>query len=178
MSGVNAYIGLGSNVGNGKQTLQDAWDRLDGKEGVRCMTLSSPYLSAPVDMESNNWFTNAVGVLQTTLEPNELLHHLLSVEAAFGRRRPENVQGYQDRSLDLDLLYFGDIVMGTEELILPHPQISRRLFVLEPLAELESGVLDHVTGHTAAEMIVRLKASFNDGSSAKQEISRSNWEEL
>ncbi len=128
-------------------------------------------------MESDNWFTNAVGELQTTLEPDELLHHLLSVEAAFGRRRPENVQGYQDRSLDLDLLYFGDIVMQSEVLTLPHPQITRRLFVLEPLAELETGVLDHEKGEAAAEMIARLQTSFANGSSNKQEISRSIWEE-
>lgn len=176
MSGAKAYIGLGSNVGNGKQTLRDAWQSLDRLEGVCCMVLSSPYLSAPVDMNSDNWFTNAVGVVTTTLQPEQVLRHLLDVEAAFGRRRPDNAVGYQDRSLDLDLLYFGDMVMNSEELTLPHPQISGRLFVLEPLAELESGVLDSVTGKTPQEMIARLQTAFADGSRSRQEISRSSWE--
>lgn len=175
MKGMKAYIGLGSNVGNGKKTLQDAWITLGGYDTIECLKLSSPYLSAPVDMESENWFTNAVGVLKTTLQPQELLEKLLAVETSFGRRRPENVKGYQDRSLDLDLLYFDGIVMSSEMLTLPHPQIGGRLFVLEPLAELESQVLDQVSGHTPQEMVEKLKASFLDGTAVKQEISRSDW---
>lgn len=176
MSGVKAYIGLGSNLGDGKRTLQEAWRSLGQCEGIDCLKLSSPYISAPVGMESDNWFTNAVGELTTTITPVELLRNLLTIEAVFGRRRPENVEGYQDRSLDLDLLYFGDIIMDTEELILPHPQISGRLFVLEPLAELAEGSIAQTTGKTPAEMIEQLFESFKDGRMEKQELSRSSWQ--
>lgn len=176
MSGIKAYIGLGSNLGDGKRTLQDAWRSLGQYDGIDCLKLSSPYISAPVGMESDNWFTNAVGQLTTTSTPVELLQNLLTIEAAFGRRRPENVEGYQDRSLDLDLLYFGDIVMDTEELTLPHPQISGRLFVLEPLVELIPENKDQTTGKTPAEMIERLFVRFKDGRLEKQELSRSSWE--
>lgn len=175
MNSVKAYIGLGSNVGDGKHTLQNAWKALDEYEGIDCVTLSSPYLSAPVGMDSDNWFTNAVGIVTTTLQPVGLLRTLLEVEAVFGRRRPENTTGYQDRSLDLDLLYFGDIVMASEELTLPHPHVPARLFVLEPLAELEPGMLDHKQGLTPVEMIGDLHAHVNDGACEKQEITRSSW---
>ena len=172
---VKAYIGLGSNVGNGKRTLQDAWKTVGEFEGVECLQLSSPYQSAPVDMESQNWFTNAVGVLATTLEPLGLLRILLGVETEFGRRRPENVSGYQDRSLDLDLLYFGDIVMDSEELVLPHPQIAERLFVLRPLTELDQNFCDHVSGLNACEMIEQLQMRFTTRERELQEITRSTW---
>ena len=172
---VKAYIGMGSNLGDGKKTLQDAWKSLGKAEGIDCLQLSSPYLSAPVGMVSVNWFTNAVGLLATSLAPVDLLRSLLGVEAAFGRRRPETDTGYQDRSLDLDLLYFGDSVINSPELILPHPHIAKRLFVLEPLAELDSGFSDCVTGLTAAEMRDELQESVALGRAEKQEHSRSSW---
>lgn len=174
---VKAYIGLGSNVGNGKKTLQDAWQTLGKYEGIECLQLSSPYQSAPVDMESRNWFTNAVGALTTTLTPLEVLRILLGVEADFGRRRPENISGYQDRSLDLDLLYFGDIVMDSDELILPHPHIAERLFVLKPLAELDQNFYDHARGLRAEEMVDQLQMKFTTKERELQEITRSSWEE-
>jgi len=176
MNGVKAYIGLGSNLGDGKKTLQEAWSSLGKYDGVDCLKLSSPYLSAPVGMDSDNWFTNAVGELTTTITPVELLRNLLTVEYAFGRRRPENLEGYQDRSLDLDLLYFGDIVMDTKELILPHPEVFSRLFVLEPLVELVPDGIGKETGRNPAEMIEELRISFQNGHYEKQELSRSSWE--
>lgn len=172
---VKAYIGMGSNLGDGKKTLQDAWKSLGKVEGIDCLQLSSPYLSAPVGMVSSNWFTNAVGLLATSLTPVAFLRSLLAVETAFGRRRPETDLGYQDRSLDLDLLYFGDTVINSHELILPHPHIAKRLFVLLPLAELDPGFSDYVTGLTAAEMIGQLQRSFARKDYEKQELNRSTW---
>ncbi|MFT5699779.1 MAG: 2-amino-4-hydroxy-6-hydroxymethyldihydropteridine diphosphokinase [Desulforhopalus sp.] len=172
---IKAYIGMGSNLGDGKKTLQDAWENLGKQAGIECLKLSSPYLSAPVDMVSQNWFTNAVGMLATSLSPVDLLRLLLTVEAEFGRRRPETDMGYQDRSLDLDLLYFGEIVMDSEELILPHPHIPKRLFVLEPLAELDAGFCDYATGLTVGEMVGRLQQSFVQDDNDKQAINRSSW---
>lgn len=172
---VKAYVGMGSNIGDGKRTLQDAWKSLGSRAGIDCQQLSSPYLSAPVGMASQNWFTNGVGVLTTTLEPVELLRILLETEADFGRKRPTTALGYQDRSLDLDLLYFGDTVVISKELTLPHPHVSKRLFVLEPLSEVALSFTDHITGLTAKDMIVRLQESFVQDKNEKQEISRSSW---
>ncbi len=85
-------------------------------------------------MESSNWFTNCVGSLETELSAHELLHLLLRVEADFGRRRNAKAEGYQDRTLDLDILYFGHLLLEDKDLLLPHPRLKERLFVLEPLA--------------------------------------------
>jgi 2-amino-4-hydroxy-6-hydroxymethyldihydropteridine diphosphokinase len=172
---VNAYIGMGSNIGDGKRTLQDAWKFLGDLDDITLLRLSSPYLSAPVDMVSQHWFTNAVGVVATSLGPVELLRTLLEVEAVFGRTRAETGFGYQDRSLDLDLLYFQEVVMDTPELVLPHPHVGKRLFVLEPLAEITPDSTMLVAGVTVSQMIEDLQHSFHRGESKKQEINKSFW---
>jgi 2-amino-4-hydroxy-6-hydroxymethyldihydropteridine diphosphokinase len=169
-----AYIGLGSNIGDGKITLQAAWQNLGEREGIVLEALSRPYMSAPVDMTSQHWFTNAVGKLQTTLSPQELLQELLLVEKAFGRKRDERSFGYQDRSLDLDLLYYGDVTMDQPELVLPHPRIGDRLFVLVPLAELAGDFRDPVSGLTVAAMEINLRERLRQ-SNGKQELIPGVW---
>lgn len=139
------------------------------------ISLSSPYISAPVGMESSNWFTNAVGRLETTLPPEELLRHLMEVESTFGRRRDNNIKGYQDRTLDLDILYFGEVVMHTEMLTLPHPCLKDRLFVLKPLAEVAPDYQDPVDGLTPAEKLEQLERQMTEGHVPVQNISRSQW---
>jgi 2-amino-4-hydroxy-6-hydroxymethyldihydropteridine diphosphokinase len=174
---VVAYIGLGSNLGDSKGTLLDSWHALGEVEGITLDGLSSPYMTAPVGMTSNHWFTNAVGRLRVTLTPLELLQSLLSVEASFGRLRGERSFGYQDRSLDLDLLYYGDVTMDKPDLILPHPRIGERLFVLVPLAELEPGFFDIFRGESIATMEERLRQQVDALSNREQEIARSSWDE-
>ncbi|PID76154.1 MAG: 2-amino-4-hydroxy-6-hydroxymethyldihydropteridine diphosphokinase [Deltaproteobacteria bacterium] len=137
MGEVTAYIGLGSNLGDGRKILRSAWKTLGDAAGVELVALARPYRTAPVGMASEHWFTNSVGCLRTSLAPEELLSLLFRVEADFGRKRDETVPGYHDRSLDLDLLYFGELCLDTPRLVLPHPGITERLFVLVPLAELE-----------------------------------------
>ena len=170
-----AFIGLGSNLGDGKKILQEAWRALGRVAGIRPERLSGPYMTAPVGMESEHWFTNAVGCLTATLPPRELLQALMAVEAGFGRVREG--EGYQDRCLDLDLLYYGDIVMDSPELILPHPRIGQRLFVLSPFAELEPDFIDPVTGQTIAAMEQRLQSAIVAGEAERQEIVRSGWDD-
>ncbi len=174
---VKAYIGLGSNLGDSKTLLQEAWQALGNVDGIVVDGLSSPYMTAPVDMTSQHWFTNAVGRLQVTLSPLELLHVLLAVEASFGRKRSEKKFGYQDRSLDLDLLYYGDIVMDSPELTLPHPRIGDRLFVLVPLAELEPDFRDTLSKKAVSEMEARLRERIDSTTNKKQEIIHGQWNE-
>lgn len=169
-----AYIGLGSNIGDGKRTLQAAWYRLGEPDGIDLDTLSSPYMTAPVDMTSQHWFTNAVGRLHTSLPPLELLRELLTIEKEFGRKRDERSFGYQDRSLDLDLLYYGALVMDQPELVLPHPRISQRLFVLAPLAELGGDMRDPVSSLSAAEMEDNLRRQLTRRGE-KQELIAGSW---
>jgi 2-amino-4-hydroxy-6-hydroxymethyldihydropteridine diphosphokinase len=129
-------IGLGSNLGDSLHILQDAWQHLGGQEGISLQALSPPYRTKPVGMESEHWFINAAGLLTTVLAPEALLDQLLATEHEFGRRRNPELQGYQDRTLDLDLLLYGELILSTSRLHIPHPELHNRLFVLEPLAEL------------------------------------------
>jgi len=172
-----AFIGLGSNLGDGKMLLQGAWQALGEVDGIALDGLSSPYMTAPVGMTSRHWFTNAVGRIQVSLTPLELLAALLAVEASFGRTRDEKTFGYQDRSLDLDLLHFDDVVMDSPELILPHPRIGDRLFVLVPFAEIAPDFHDSLSGETITDKERRLREAMIASQSCPQEIIRGAWNE-
>lgn len=124
-----AYIGLGANLGDAQATLRSALQRLQDLGPVRA---SSLYRSAPVDAQGPD-FINAVAELVTPLTPAELLSALQALEQAFGRERPFH---HAPRTLDLDLLLMGDAVINTPTLVLPHPRLHRRAFVLRPLLEL------------------------------------------
>ncbi|MDH3329728.1 MAG: 2-amino-4-hydroxy-6-hydroxymethyldihydropteridine diphosphokinase [Desulfobulbaceae bacterium] len=131
-----AYIGLGSNQGNSLHVLREAWKALGTKPGLHLERLSGPYRTEPVGMISQHWFINAAGSLTTTLEPMELLQTLLSVETEFGRVRATHATAYRDRILDLDLLLYENLIFNGSDLVLPHPEIQHRLFVLYPLSEI------------------------------------------
>ncbi|MCI5221897.1 MAG: 2-amino-4-hydroxy-6-hydroxymethyldihydropteridine diphosphokinase [Candidatus Electrothrix sp. AR4] len=148
-----ACIGLGSNLGQSRTLLHDAWFALAGHPDVTLQALSSPYRTRPIAMESPHWFINAVGVLQTTLSPEALLELLLRVEEQFGRVRSANQEGYQDRTLDLDLLLFDDLIMETARLTLPHPVMHERLFVLVPLTEAAPRIEHPVLKKTVTELL-------------------------
>ena len=149
-----AAIGLGSNLGDSPAILLQSWDWLGCQPGIRTVALSAPYRSEPVGMISEHWFTNAAGLLATTLPPEQTLEILLATETRFGRRRTPGA-GYQDRTLDLDLLLYGDLVLTTTRLCLPHPRMHERLFVLAPLAELAPDWLHPELGISIARLAAR-----------------------
>ncbi|MGB8535708.1 MAG: 2-amino-4-hydroxy-6-hydroxymethyldihydropteridine diphosphokinase [Acidobacteriaceae bacterium] len=134
-----AYIALGSNLGNRAKTLAAATYRL-GRLG-RVEVCSSLYETEPVGLHDQPAFLNAVLALETELDPLSLLHGLLAIERELGRDRSQGVPN-GPRTLDLDLLLMGDTVIATEELMLPHPALVQRRFVLAPLAEI-APVLRH-----------------------------------
>jgi 2-amino-4-hydroxy-6-hydroxymethyldihydropteridine diphosphokinase len=169
------YIGLGSNLGSSKATLLKAWKMLAGYEGVVPVALSSPYLSAPVNMASSHWFTNAVGCLKTYHAAYLLLELLFEVEQSLGRMRKKDKWGYQDRSLDLDMLYFGSSVYDEPKLTIPHPRLSERLFVLKPLVELAPDFLHPSTGVTNRQLLMGLEKNIMAGRVPVQEISKGEW---
>ena len=170
---VTAYIGLGSKLGKRRENLLRAWARLGRVKGVKLLVLSKPYKSEPVGMESTNWFINAVGCVQTSLQPEELLAEMLAVEASLGRKR--NLQGKpEDRSIDLDLLYWGGRVCGNPRLILPHPQIAKRLFVLLPLAAIGSELIHPVLNKTSALMLQECMAR-QAGKNPNPQVQETSW---
>ena len=128
-----AYVGLGTNLGADlPATLTLAALQLEALPGVHVVALSSVWRSAPVDASGPD-FLNAVAALDTILSPLELLEALQAIELTHGRERP-----YRNapRTLDLDLLLHGDVVMDTSRLTLPHPRLGERAFVLRPLLEI------------------------------------------
>lgn len=167
-----AFIGFGSNLGNGRQLVLSAWNRLALDCAVGCLQLSSLYVSEAVGMESRFLFTNGAGMVETRLGPSELLNLLLQVETEHGRLRDADAVGYQDRSLDLDLLYFGGTVCRSPELVLPHPHIASRLFVLAPLVEIAPWFQDPLTGLTVEGMYQQLLLRIHQGKVPSQPVAR------
>jgi 2-amino-4-hydroxy-6-hydroxymethyldihydropteridine diphosphokinase len=151
-----AAIALGSNLdskfGDREGNLREAVRRLGALGAVR--TVSSFYDTEPVGYVSQPRFLNGALLLETELEPRELMSGLLAVEHAMGRDR---VIAKGPRVIDLDLLLYGPVVMATAELTLPHPEMHRRQFVLEPLAEIAPEMVHPVLGKTIAEMLQGLE---------------------
>ncbi len=158
-----ACIGLGSNLGRSRSLLQDAWQTLADHPDVSIQRISSPYKTKPVGMNSPYWFINAAGRLTTSLSPHELLNLLLQVEQQYGRTRSTDQPGHQDRTLDLDLLLYDDVIMETPELILPHPAMDTRLFVLAPLAEIRPKLQHPVRKKTISQLLAELPAASGVG---------------
>ncbi|MET0333972.1 MAG: 2-amino-4-hydroxy-6-hydroxymethyldihydropteridine diphosphokinase [Rhizobacter sp.] len=127
-----AYVGLGANLGEAVATLRQAIAELGTLPGTRLDAVSSLYRSAPVDATGPD-YVNAVAAVRTALAAHELLAHLQAIETRQGRERP-----YRNapRTLDLDLLLYGDEQIATPDLTVPHPRMHERAFVLLPLAEL------------------------------------------
>lgn len=128
-----AYIALGANLGDPATTVKQALARLASTPGIVVTARSSLYRTAPLSAIEQNDFINAVAAVATTLAPHALLAALLAIESDFGRVRQ---QKDGPRSLDLDLLLYGDQVIATPTLTLPHPRLHLRAFVLVPLAEI------------------------------------------
>jgi 2-amino-4-hydroxy-6-hydroxymethyldihydropteridine diphosphokinase len=126
-----AYLSLGSNIGDRQGNVRAAIDRL-GTVGT-VSAVSSLYETEPVELTEQPWFVNCVVALDTAKPPRELLAALLAIELAMGRRR---TQQKGPRTIDLDILLYGDEVVHEPGLTIPHPALAERRFVLEPLVEI------------------------------------------
>ncbi|MCS0615575.1 2-amino-4-hydroxy-6-hydroxymethyldihydropteridine diphosphokinase [Massilia kyonggiensis] len=128
-----AWVGIGANLGDARANVLDAIERLSRLHGAKLRQTSSLYRTAPIDSSGDD-YVNAVAALDTELDAHALLQALFAIEQAHGRERP-----YRNapRTLDLDLLLYGDEIIGdAPTLIVPHPRMHERAFVLAPLAEV------------------------------------------
>jgi 2-amino-4-hydroxy-6-hydroxymethyldihydropteridine diphosphokinase len=133
---VRAYVGLGSNLGEREATLWKALEGLGATEGIEVLAISSFRETEPVGVVDQPRFVNAAAALETSLSPRELLERLLDVERSLGRHRAVE-ERWGPRTLDLDLLLYGGESIDEPGLEVPHPRLTERAFVLEPLLELD-----------------------------------------
>jgi 2-amino-4-hydroxy-6-hydroxymethyldihydropteridine diphosphokinase len=138
---VRACIGLGGNIGDVVAALHGALEALDALPGTRLLRASGFHRTPAWGVEDQPDFINAVAVLETTLPPRALLDALLAIERAHGRERGADGRRWGPRTLDLDLLLYADSVIDEPGLVVPHPQLHARAFVLVPLAEVAPDVL-------------------------------------
>lgn len=134
-----AYIGVGANLGNREATMRAALAALDATPGVRVVAVSSFRETEPVGYLDQPRFLNAAASVETELDARGLLDALLAVEQSLGRTREGPRFG--PRTIDLDLLLFGDEQVDEPGLTVPHPRLHERAFVLEPLAELDPALV-------------------------------------
>lgn len=131
-----AYIGIGANLGDARANVADAVERLRRQPGCTLLAASGMYRTAPIDSSGDDYI-NAVARIGTTLGAEDLLRALQAIEQAHGRERP-----YRNapRTLDLDLLLYGEQTIASATLTVPHPRMTERAFVLVPLLELDPAI--------------------------------------
>ena len=145
------YLGLGTNLGNKEQNLRMSVQKIEERIG-KIVSLSAFYVTAPWGFASDNSFLNAVVCVETPLRPLEVLKETQAIERELGRTSKSMGGVYSDRLIDIDLLLYGDTIMDEEGLILPHPLMVERRFVMEPLAEIAPDVMHPVLHKTMKEL--------------------------
>ena len=150
-SGLAAYLSLGSNLGDRRDNLQQALELME-EAGIAIRRRSSVYESAPQNYLDQPWFLNMAVEVETSLPPAELLSLLQSIERRLGRDRNLSVR-FGPRSIDLDILLYGSLIVDTPGLVLPHPRMWERRFVLEPLSEIAPELVDPVSGRPLQEFL-------------------------
>ncbi|MGH9654025.1 MAG: 2-amino-4-hydroxy-6-hydroxymethyldihydropteridine diphosphokinase [Bryobacteraceae bacterium] len=162
----NIYLSLGSNLGRREEHLERALDAL-AREGIRILARSPVYETEPRDVPDQPWFLNLAVACETGYAPLQLLDILQSIESEVGRVRDARPKG--PRTLDIDLLLFGDVVIDTPRLTVPHPRMLERRFVLEPLAEIAPDLRHPIAKKLLSEYL---------GGAAEQRVTlipQSNW---
>ena len=146
-----AYLSLGSNLGDRDRYLRQATRRL--RSVGRVQAISSLYETQPVELAGQPWFLNCALALETSASPAQLMEQLLGIESAMGRQR---IQKKGPRNIDLDIVFFADLVVNTPGLTIPHPAMQERRFVLAPLAEIAPSAIHPVLKKTIQELLEEL----------------------
>ena len=149
-----AYIGIGSNLGDKLDQCEKAISEILKVDHHKLLAKSSFFKTQPVGYTSQDWFVNGVMKIETDLEPFDLFRMLKAIESRLGRLKTFR---WGPRSIDLDILFFDETEIQTEELQIPHPLIHERQFVLIPLAEIDPGLIHPVIRKTVQELLENLK---------------------
>ncbi len=149
-----AYLGIGSNLGDKIEQCRKAISEVLAIQGHRLLAQSSFYKTQPMGYLDQDWFINGVIQIETDLEPLELLRKLKEIESKMGRKEAFR---WGPRVIDLDLLLYDDLEMKTDELEIPHPQLTRRQFVLIPLVEINPDLIHPTLKKTMRELLLEIK---------------------
>jgi 2-amino-4-hydroxy-6-hydroxymethyldihydropteridine diphosphokinase len=156
------FIALGSNKGDRESSLRTGWSMLSSScQGMR---LSSIYETRPMYVAEQPLYLNAVGEVTSSMAPEQMLRLLQSIEASLGRDRSKEIR-MGPRTLDLDILLCGTLVQDTPALIIPHPRMAERMFVLVPLLELSPAIRDPRTGAPYERALAALRATAGNAAS-------------
>lgn len=144
------YVGLGSNLGDKEKNLNQAIQYI--KERIGAVIAQSAFISTVSwGYESDNLFLNAALICRTSLTPYEVLSQLQAIELEMGRTH--TLTGYEDRVIDLDILFYDDLILNSEQLTIPHPLIHQRLFVLEPLVQIAPNAVHPLLKQNIKELV-------------------------
>lgn len=143
-------LSLGSNLGDRIGTLRHALEAIGSLEGVEMVAISSFYRTEPVGVQEQPEFINCAAVIETTLAPEALLRRLRSIETDLGRQARRK---WHEREIDIDILLYGGETITSEDLVIPHPGMRMRGFVLHPLAEIAPRMVDPVQGLSVEQML-------------------------
>jgi 2-amino-4-hydroxy-6-hydroxymethyldihydropteridine diphosphokinase len=141
MSGYPVFIGIGSNIGDAADNCIKAIKEIGLIKGNRIIAVSSLYRTEPISHIEQDWFINCVIKIETDLTPYSLLSDLQDVEKRLGRKRDMR---HGPRTIDLDILLYDNLIVDEERLRIPHPEMHKRRFVLEPLAEIDENLIHPV----------------------------------
>lgn len=144
------YLGLGSNIGERSENLAEARKRLSDLS-LEISSVSPVYISEPWGFESNNDFYNQVIEIKTDVDPYDLLDIIQETENKMGRKR--RMKGYSDRIIDIDILFYDNKIISSKPLIIPHPLLHKRMFVLQPMADIAPGLIHPVFNKTIEELM-------------------------
>jgi len=148
------FVLFGSNMGDKNEIFDQACLLINNRCG-RIVEVSSAYESEPWGFKADEWFLNRLLIVETELEPEEMLQQLLDIEAKLGRVRHSETKGYTSRTADLDILYYGNRIVLTDRLTIPHPRLHQRRFALLPLCELLPDFVHPAFNLTQTELLKR-----------------------
>ena len=156
--GLPVFFGLGSNLGNKQHNIETAYRKIEERVG-KIVSRSAFYFSSPMGFESENSFVNSVCKVHSLLDIYTIFEHTRSIEKEIGRTEKSGVHGYSDRIIDIDLLLVEDLVLKTPSLVIPHPRMHLRQFVIDPLYEIAPDVVHPVMRKSIRQLKQELDAS-------------------
>ena len=146
------YLGLGTNQGNKEENIRGAIEKLSHLLGTPT-AVATIIETEPWGFQSDNSFLNTVVAFKSTLAPEEILKATQEIERRLGRTKKSIDGHYSDRPIDIDILLYGSRVIDSEHLTIPHPLLHKRLFVLQPLAQIAPGLIHPILGKSIAELL-------------------------